>query len=334
VPFTNATFLQPSNAGGSLDLRPAPGSVLVGNGSTAVPSSVDIFGHARASPYSIGAAELVPCLVRGTRIATARGQVPVEELQIGERVRAMIGAERSIKWIGRRACSATRPVRVRAGALGNAVPMRNLRVSPEHALAFWEDDGSLVLVPAHLLVNGITIVHEPMVAAEYFHPELEVHDIILAEGAWAETFIDDNSRMLFDNASEFSTLYPREVPHPAHFCAPRVEGGAALVRIRAAIETRAGFRHGPLEGHLDRADDRMIEGWAYDSLNPACPVLVEILIDDEVAATVMADQYRADLRAMNGGHCAFYFPNPPIGSHALARRASDGRELGLRRTVS
>ena len=40
----------------------------------------------------------------------------------------------------------------------------------------------------------------------YFHIELETHDVIFAEGAPSETFIDDNSRGMFHNAHEFALL--------------------------------------------------------------------------------------------------------------------------------
>jgi hypothetical protein len=58
---------------------------------------------------------------------------------------------------------------------------------------------------------------EKCVKIEYFHIELESHDVIVAEGALSETFIDDDSRGIFHNAHEYRALYPdaRDIARPA-----------------------------------------------------------------------------------------------------------------------
>ncbi|MCX7377439.1 MAG: Hint domain-containing protein [Alphaproteobacteria bacterium] len=38
-------------------------------------------------------------------------------------------------------------------------------------------------------------------SVSYFHVELDSHDAILAEGAWAESFVDCDSRGMFINAA-------------------------------------------------------------------------------------------------------------------------------------
>ena len=62
---------------------------------------------------------------------------------------------------------------------------------------------------------------------EYFHVELDSHDVLLAEGAPSESFMDDDSRGVFHNAHEFEGLYPNS-HRPDGFCAPRVEQGFEL----------------------------------------------------------------------------------------------------------
>jgi hypothetical protein len=97
-----------------------------------------------------------------------------------------------------------------------------------------------VLVPARHLVNGISVV--PVAghhAVHYLHLELAAHDVILAEGQPAETFVDCDSRAMFENAAEFDALYPDDAAAQWKFCAERVEHGEALADIRHALNVRA-----------------------------------------------------------------------------------------------
>ena len=318
-------------AGGTLSVTLTAGGTL----------SYPVSGAAGAVTVSEndGNAEIaIACFVAGTRIATPCAEMPVELLRIGDEVITASGGVERIRWIGRRryaaaaiaADRARRPVRIAAGAFGAGLPRRDLFLSPQHALLLRDPEGEDVLVPAAQLVNGVSVARcDDCRDVTYFHIELTAHDAVLAEGQPAETFVDRNSRATFDNAGEYARLYREAVPAIMPFCAPRIEGGATLARIRAKIEARAGIRPGPLQGHLDRADDRMIEGWAFDPTNPACPVLLEILVDGRGWRTLLADQYRGDLTAMNGGHCGFHLPSLESrgGTHAAVRRAGDRRRL-------
>jgi hypothetical protein len=97
-----------------------------------------------------------------------------------------------------------------------------------------------LLVAAVDLVNGASIlqIHD-LKTIEYFHVELDAHDILLAEGAESESFVDDDSRMMFHNAHEYQALYPGAVSPPSRFCAPRVSEGFELESIRSKIRARA-----------------------------------------------------------------------------------------------
>lgn len=157
----------------------------------------------------------VICFCEGTRIATPAGPRAVETLVAGDLVLTQDGAARSVRWMGRQTVS-TRfggarvlPVRIRAGALGDGLPERDLLVSPDHALLL---DG--VLVQAGALVNGTTITREPRMPERftYWHVELADHSLILAEGVPAETFVDAVSRAAFDNAAEHAALFPGAAP--------------------------------------------------------------------------------------------------------------------------
>jgi glycosyltransferase involved in cell wall biosynthesis len=188
----------------------------------------------------------VPCYCTGTRIATTHGEVRVEELAIGDEVLTRSGALRPIKWIGRRSYSGrfargthVLPICFKAGCLGPDQPRRDLWVSPNHAM-FLEG----VLIEARDLINGASIIQiERVERVDYFHLELDAHDIIIAEGAWSESFVDDDSRAIFQNAHEYATLYRDLRAKPAHYCAPRVAFGPELEAARKRLAERAGIAY-------------------------------------------------------------------------------------------
>src|SRR5271154_1086573 len=76
---------------------------------------------------------------------------------------------------------------------------------------------------------------------EYFHIELDSHDVILAEGTPAETYIECDNRLMFHNAAEFPALYPDGMPGGLHQpCAARLgESDAAVTTIREQLLARA-----------------------------------------------------------------------------------------------
>ena len=257
-----------------------------------------------------------PCYCRGTLIQTAQGEKPVEDLQIGDQLVVRSGAQRAIRWIGLRSYAGqfaagnrdVLPVVIRAGALADGVPRRDLSVSPLHAMFLDE-----VLVPAGALVNGTTIVQAQAIdRVEYFHLELATHDVILAEGALSESFVDDDSRGMFHNASEYRALYPALTPVPAQYCAPRVEDGPLLAAIQQRLNARAGSAAAPvapgaLAGQLDRVTRQSIAGWARDAATPDQPVRLLVIDNGLVLGEILADQYRSDLQEAGiGSGCHAY----------------------------
>ena len=184
-----------------------------------------------------------PCYLRGTRIATPSGEVAVEELAAGDLVLTAGGAARPIRWIGHRAYQgrfalanpAIQPVRFCAGSLGGGLPRRDLLVSANHAMFL---DG--VLVPAGDLVDGIGIRRErDLESVEYFHVELETHDVLLAEGAPAESFVDDDSLGLFHNAGTHPDFGADGPGKEVAFCAPRLTQGYLVQAIRDRLARSA-----------------------------------------------------------------------------------------------
>jgi hypothetical protein len=152
-----------------------------------------------------------PCFTAGTRILTPSGDVAVELLQPGDLVTLADGRTAPLRWLGR-STLATRfadplrafPIRIAAGALGENLPKNDLLVSPDHAMFI---DGNLVQAGA--LVNGRSITRETPLAETfvYYHVELATHELILAEGAPTESFVDNVDRMNFDNWDEHEAQF-------------------------------------------------------------------------------------------------------------------------------
>ncbi len=268
---------------------------------------------------------VVPCFCRGTRLRTPAGEVAVEALAIGDRVLTASGAARRVRWIGRRRCAAAmlrgerqlRPIRIRAGALGAGAPLRDLLLSPQHALALPTLLG-LRLVPAVALVDGGRIVVEdPCSDVTYFHVELDSHDLLLAEGVAAESFLADGAerRALFQTALGS--------PAPANeACCPRLEQGEALEAVRQALglqpapgrTQRTTFARASLDVAELSARGLRLEGWAIDAALPSRAVRLEILADGSVVGRVVANLWRPDLAraGLRDGNCAFEATLPGI----------------------
>jgi glycosyltransferase involved in cell wall biosynthesis len=286
-----------------------------------------------------------PCFVVGTRILTPSGDVPIETLAVGDLVVVRSGEARPIKWIGRRSYDGhflagnddVLPIRFAANSLADGVPRRDLDVSPKHAM-FIDD----ALVPAELLVNDVSIHRlKDVEAVAYIHLELDSHDVILAEGAYSETFVDCDSRGMFLNAADYASRYPDDPGLAWQFCAPRLEAASAgLVRILMRLAERSGLAQvfGPPEallGNIEWCDRAGLRGWAFDPAQPKQRVRLEILYDGEVIGHVAADRHRLDLEDagyLGDGHCSFNFTHAIdldfSSSHAIEiRRAADGAPL-------
>ena len=135
----------------------------------------------RPAPWSGFAYDISPDgrtgLVLGTRILTARGEIPVEELIPGDTALALRGpALLPIVWIGRSVASPS-PVEIDAGAFGPGRPGRSLRVGADHPI-FMET----MPVAARDLVNGETIRSVESEVEELFHIDVGYAEVLMAEG--------------------------------------------------------------------------------------------------------------------------------------------------------
>jgi autotransporter passenger strand-loop-strand repeat protein len=157
-------------------------------------------------------AEVVPCFLAGTRILTDRGEATVEDLRVGDLVQTVLGAALvPIIWIGHRQLDCARhphprevwPVRIAAGAFGPGRPHTDLFLSPDHAIYL-----NAVLIPVKHLINGSSIAQVSVDRVTYHHIELAQHDVLLAEGLPAESFLDLRDGANYANRPSPTRLYP------------------------------------------------------------------------------------------------------------------------------
>jgi Ca2+-binding RTX toxin-like protein len=205
--------------------------------------------------------ERVVCFAEGTRIVTPNGEDAVENLRAGDMVLAMRDGQagfEALRWVGfmdvavpRNAAMAakTAPILIKAGAIAPGMPARDLRVSPDHAM---EVDGHLI--PAKHLVNGESIIQEVWCKrVRYFHLELEAHGLLLSEGTWSESYLDDGNRDAFNNTAMTGLFLDFEAgrskgQYDDQACLPVLRQGLKLDEIHGRIALRAAELAQPAKG--------------------------------------------------------------------------------------
>ena len=138
----------------------------------------------------------------------------VERLGIGDEVTTANGP-RPVKWIGRQTLRRNPsgtwhprvlPVCVSRGAIDESMPHCDVVLSQDHSLFI---DG--VLIPVRHLVNGNSIRFDESVLAletiEYFHVEIETHEVIYAGGLPVESFLYSGGMVGWDNLDEYLQQY-------------------------------------------------------------------------------------------------------------------------------
>lgn len=146
--------------------------------------------------------KLVICFTPGTRIATPRGEVEVEDLSVGDKVITRDDGVQDIQWIGRKKLSGRdliddpklRPVLIKKGALGNGLPERDMMVSPNHRMLVANATTQVLFEEREVLVAAKHLVGQPGIhqidtlGTEYIHVMFDRHQVILGDGTWTESF--------------------------------------------------------------------------------------------------------------------------------------------------
>ncbi|MDF0594405.1 Hint domain-containing protein [Psychromarinibacter halotolerans] len=206
-----------------------PGSVVIPHNGELEPSDftsgMDVTEAAEAS--------VVNCFAGDTLIATPDGEVRIDALSAGDRVLTADGRSEEVLWVARQTLQMIHGlypqgdlVRISAGALGNGLPHRELVVTAEHAMVL---DG--MLVNAAALVNGDTIRLELAEARNaevtVYHVETARHDVLLANGAATESFVEANGRAAYDNYADYVARFGEDRTI-AEMALPRVTSARLL----------------------------------------------------------------------------------------------------------
>ena len=146
--------------------------------------------------------EQLPAFASGTRIATERGETPVEDLRAGDRIatrdHGLVGLAASgrvaLGWRDLGLFPVLRPILIRKGSLGDGLPIRDISVSPNLRLLLQQDAGTdasgahSVVVGARDLVGreGVEVGDQKSVV--YCRLHLARPATVLSEGLWAANF--------------------------------------------------------------------------------------------------------------------------------------------------
>ncbi|MEL7091185.1 MAG: Hint domain-containing protein [Pseudomonadota bacterium] len=141
------------------------------------------------------------CFTPGTLVATDRGERRIETLRRGDRVITRDNGFQTIRWVGSRTLTRRpdmrallRPVRIKAHALGDRLPERDIVLSPNHRVLWQRTDMLLfsghseVFASAKSLVGAPGITRAAVDTVTYVHIMFDQHEVILADGMWSESF--------------------------------------------------------------------------------------------------------------------------------------------------
>ncbi|WP_375551538.1 Hint domain-containing protein [Rhodophyticola porphyridii] len=150
----------------------------------------------------IAYSELYVCFADGTLIDTVDGPRKVEDIKIGDKVMTRDRGPQPIIWTGSRKLSHShlvlhpkvRPILIEPGALGHGTPNTSLVVSPQHRVYLETRVAKRMIGQSDMLIAAKKLLkfdgveqYVPDNGVTYRHLLCENHEVIMANGSWAET---------------------------------------------------------------------------------------------------------------------------------------------------
>jgi len=156
------------------------------------------------APAAVSLEDVCANFARGSLIAIENGQVAVEDLRPGDKVKTRDNGCQTVRWIGSCALAQTTdmarwPLRIKADALGELRPIQDLVVSPRFRLLSNHPSckalfgSSETLAPAADLLDGDTIMRvRPASDLMFYNLMFDAHQIIDANGLETESYHPGN----------------------------------------------------------------------------------------------------------------------------------------------
>jgi Ca2+-binding RTX toxin-like protein len=175
------------------------GEVLVDFTAPAVGQTITVSAEIESTVGTSGTgtdSAAIVCFVQGTLITTADGQIPVEDLKVGDLVQTLDRGFQPMRWVGRRHVDAIelannenlRPIRIRTDVISAGNDVGSLLVSPQHRIMIaskvtermFGDTEVLVAAKQLLAIDGVDIADD-LEDVTYFHILFDQHEIIYAD---------------------------------------------------------------------------------------------------------------------------------------------------------
>ncbi|MEQ9692673.1 Hint domain-containing protein [Shimia sp. SDUM112013] len=217
---------QPVSAGSTVVLASGQSILLNADGTVTLTSDADtevanftytVENENGVSDVGFVTINAAPCFVAGTLIRTPMGDIPVEDLEIGDLVETYDDGAQPLRWIGHRTVPAEdkfAPIRIEAGTLGDHAA---LLVSPQHRVLIRDSLAELlfgeteVLVAAKDLVNDQSIKRQSGGTVQYFHMLFDRHQIVFSQGLETESFLPGpqiTNIFEAETLNEITTIFP------------------------------------------------------------------------------------------------------------------------------
>jgi len=227
---------------------------------TATQAEMDSFGNGAIDVQNVDEtpAPGPVCFAGGTKILTPRGEIPVEDLQVGDIVITVDDGAMPILWISKTKCSwplesdKSKPIKISAGALGQNSPVRDLIVSPQHKVLLSDAYAHELFAETNVLAPAKGLLSLPGVRSMkgkrdvvYYHVLMAKHSILVSDGAPTESFFPGTCAMGMlkqHQRDEVYALFPELAENPsagygphARHCLSRSESEKLAAALRQHV---------------------------------------------------------------------------------------------------